>query len=201
MSSFATGLPSSAADTGRSAGGLADAPASDFADADASAPASRCSTRVSTTSEWVEAFTEGWREPRGAEAFIEHFRDILSEDIRLIQPRLPVVSGKRGFEEQFVRPLFRLMPDLRADVEHWAVNGEEALIEITLRGTLGGREVAWRACDRITVRDGLAVERETYFDPAPLLKAIVRAPRAWPAFIRLQIQARIGARTATRRAT
>jgi hypothetical protein len=44
----------------------------------------------------------------------------------------------------------------------------------------------WRACDRITLRDGLAVERESYFDPAPLIAAVAMTPRAWPQFLRLQ---------------
>jgi hypothetical protein len=59
-------------------------------------------------------------------------------------------------------------------------------IELTLRGSLGGRPVAWRVCDRVTLRDGVAVERESYFDPAPLLAAIARTPRAWPTFMRVQ---------------
>jgi hypothetical protein len=47
----------------------------------------------------------------------------------------------------------------------------------TLRGTLGERPVAWRVCDRATFRDGLVVERESYFDPTPLLRAaLTRQP-------------------------
>lgn len=32
----------------------------------------------------------------------------------------------------------------------------------------------------------LAVERESYFDPAPLIAAVATTPRAWPRFLRLQ---------------
>jgi ketosteroid isomerase-like protein len=154
---------------------------------------------VRTPEQWVHAFAEGWRDrseigQRGAEAFIAHFREMLDEDVRLIQPQLGTLVGRRAFEEGFARPLFDLIPDLRADVERWAVNGDDAFIEITLRGTLAGRAVAWRACDRITVRDGVAIERESYLDPAPLLAAIARAPRLWPRFIRLQINARLRTR-------
>jgi ketosteroid isomerase-like protein len=154
---------------------------------------------VRTTQDWVGGFTEGWREPRGAESFIAHFRGMLDEDVRLIQPQLGTIVGRRGFEERFARPLFELIPDLHAEVERWAVNGDSAFIEITLRGTLRGRPIAWRACDRVTVRDGVAIERESYFDPAPLLAAVVRVPRMWPRFIRLQIQARLSATKAKER--
>jgi hypothetical protein len=43
----------------------------------------------------------------------------------------------------------------------------------------------------VTLREGVAVERESYFDPAPLIAAIVRAPRLWPRFVQLQLRARI----------
>ena len=149
---------------------------------------------VRTTEDWVREFTEGWRDPRGADRFIAHFRELLDERVRLIQPQLATVVGRDAFAERFVRPLFALIPDLRADVDRWAVNGEQAFIEITLRGTLGGRRpISWRACDRITVRDGVAVERETYCDPLPLIVATARTPSAWPRFIRFQIQSRVRA--------
>jgi ketosteroid isomerase-like protein len=85
-----------------------------------------------------------------------------------------------------VRPLFTLMPDLRGEVERWAARGEELFIEMTLHGTLGGRLLSWRVCDRITLRDGVAVERESYFDSLPLLAAVVRTPRSWPRYLRVQ---------------
>jgi ketosteroid isomerase-like protein len=144
-----------------------------------------------TTEDWVAAFTEGWRAPRGADGFLAHFSELVDDEIRLVQPQLAPVVGRRAFEQRFVRPLFELIPDLRADVERWAVNGDDAFIEITLRGSLRGRVVEWRACDRVTVRNGVAVERETYFDPTPLLRTIARTPSVWPGFVRLQIKARL----------
>lgn len=135
---------------------------------------------------WVAAFIEGWRAPSGPEAFAAHFRSHLSEDVRLIQPQLPALVGLRAFEEHFVAPLFALIPDIHGVVERWAARGDTVYIELTLRGSLGGRPVAWRVCDRVTLRDGVAVERESYFDPAPLLAAIARTPRAWPTFMRVQ---------------
>jgi hypothetical protein len=40
--------------------------------------------------------------------------------------------------------------------------------------------------DRITLRDGLAIERVAFLDPAPLLRAVLTRPRSWPRFARLQ---------------
>jgi ketosteroid isomerase-like protein len=136
---------------------------------------------------WVAGFIEGWRAPAGPDAFAAHFREMLAPDVRLIQPQLPTVTGRRGFEEQFVRPIFALIPDVRGEVERWAARGETLYIELTLRGTLAARPVSWRVCDRITLRDGLAIERESYFDPGPLIAAVIRTPRAWAPFARLRL--------------
>jgi ketosteroid isomerase-like protein len=135
---------------------------------------------------WVAAFAEGWRAPASADAFADHFRPWFDPHIRLAQPQLPTLVGHRAFRERFARPLFALIPDLHGQVERTAVGADCAYIELTLRGTLGGRPVALRVCDRTTLRDGLVVERESYFDPLPLLRAILTRPRAWPALARIQ---------------
>jgi ketosteroid isomerase-like protein len=104
----------------------------------------------------------------------------------MIQPQLPTLEGHRAFEEEFVKPLFALIPDLHGDVERWGSRGDTLYIELTLRGTLAGRPLSWRVCDRVTLSDGVAIERESYFDPSPLLAVLARTPRAWPAFLRLR---------------
>jgi ketosteroid isomerase-like protein len=151
-------------------------------------------TATDTSAEqWVAGFAEGWRDPSGPEAFAAHFRQLLAPDVRLIQPQMPTVVGHRAFEERFVKPMFEAIPDLHGNVERWAARGGTIYIELTLSGTLAGRALSWRACDRITLRDGMAVERESYFDPTPLITAVARTPRAWPAFLRLRMR-RAGAR-------
>jgi SnoaL-like domain len=142
--------------------------------------------RARTTEEWVAGFVEGWQARGGPDAFAAHFRQLLADDVRLIQPQLPTIVGFDAFERRFVRPLFALIPDLYGDVERWAARDDTLYIELTLRGTLGRRALAWRACDRIALRDGLAVERESYYDPTPLLAALARTPRSWPRFARLR---------------
>lgn len=136
--------------------------------------------------EWVHGFAEGWRDPSGPDAFAAHFRELLAPDVRLIQPQIPTIVGFRAFEEQFVKPVFELIPDLHGAVEQWAARGDALYIELTLRGTLAERPVSWRACDRITLKDGRAIERESYFDPWPLIAAVALTPRAWSRFLRLQ---------------
>jgi ketosteroid isomerase-like protein len=139
--------------------------------------------------EWVAGFTDGWRAPRDAEAFVAHFNPMLSPDVRLIQPQLPTLVGRRAFYEQFAKPLFALIPDVHAEVERWAASGDALYIELTLSGMMAGTPLRWRACDRITLRDGVAVERESYFDPLPLLLAVIKTPRAWPGYLRLRARA------------
>ena len=150
-------------------------------------PVERSESVLPGAETWVAAFTEGWRAPREADAFVAYFRPMLAPDVRLVQPQLPDVTGLDAFESEFVRPLFALIPDIRAEVERWAAQGDVLYIELTLRGTPGGRPISWRACDRVTLRDGLAIERESYFDPGPLLAAVATRPRAWPPFLRLQL--------------
>jgi ketosteroid isomerase-like protein len=136
---------------------------------------------VEATQAWVLSFTEGWRAPASADVFADHFEPWFDPHIRLIQPQLRTLIGHQAFRQRFARPLFALIPDLNGQVERFAIGADCAYIELTLSGTLGGQPVAWRVCDRATLRDGMVVERESYFDPIPLLRAILTRPRAWPA--------------------
>lgn len=146
------------------------------------APARRLSS-----GQWVEQFEVGWRAEHGPDAFADHFCRLLSPDVRLLQPQLPPMRGHAAFRDSFVKPTFALIPDLHGEVERWAANEETIYIELTLRGTIGRRKIAFRACDRLSMRDGIAIERESYFDRGPLLGAVLRSPSAWPRFVRIQL--------------
>jgi ketosteroid isomerase-like protein len=148
-----------------------------------SPPAERASAEALA---WVEAFTEGWRAPTDADSFAGHFDAWIAEDIRLVAPQLPTLVGREAFRERFARPLFELIDGLHATVENWAANGDVVLIEITLRGSVGGRELRLPIVDRVTLRNGVAAERVSFLDPAPLLTAVARAPAAWPTFLKIQ---------------
>jgi hypothetical protein len=136
---------------------------------------------------WVAHFAEGWRAPTDPDSFAAHFERVLDPGIRLIQPQIPDLVGYRAFREGFVKPLFGLIEGMHGTVERWASEGDLIYIELTLRGRLGGKPVEFESCDRITLRDGVAIERKAHVDPIPLLAAIAVRPRAWPAFARYQL--------------
>jgi ketosteroid isomerase-like protein len=148
-----------------------------------SAVAMEAVDRQADAQAWVDGFIEGWRAPAGPEAFYAHFRPMLAPDVRLIQPQLPTAVGHEAFRRRFVEPLFTFMPDVHGEVEDWAARGDTLMIALTLIATVGGRPVRWRVVDRIVLRDGVATMRESYFDPTPLLVAVVTRPRAWPRFV------------------
>jgi ketosteroid isomerase-like protein len=135
---------------------------------------------------WVKMFAAGWASGGPADPFCDHFEPWLDPEVRMIQPQLRPVVGHEGFREEFARPLFELVPDLHGTVEGWAASGDVIYIELRLEGTLGGRGFEMKSCDKITLRDGKAIERVAYLDAAPLLKAVARSPRHWPRFARMQ---------------
>jgi ketosteroid isomerase-like protein len=136
---------------------------------------------------FVRRFEAGWRNPAGAAEAAAHFDALLDPEVRMIQPQLPDLVGRDAARSGFFEPLFTMLPDAHVTVERWAAEGDTLFIEATMRGTAGGKPVAFRVCDRFTLRDGVAVERETYTDPLPLLATIAGRPRAWPAFARYQL--------------
>lgn len=140
-----------------------------------------------TPEQWVAGFAEGWRAPAGPREFAEHFRPLLSDDVRLVQPQLPPLRGHREFAESFVAPTFALIAGLRADVERWVATEETIYAELTLHGRIGRRAISFRACDRISLRDGVCVERESYFDPTAILAAVARSPSTWPRLARARL--------------
>ena len=144
---------------------------------------------------WIASFAEGWHAPAGPDAFAAHFRTLLAPDVQLIQPQLPTLVGHHAFEEGFVQPVFALIPDLRGEVERWATHDDTLYIELTVSGTFGGRPVSWRVCDRVTLHNGVAIERESYFDPTALIAAVLKRPRAWPRFLRLRARQLVNSRT------
>jgi ketosteroid isomerase-like protein len=131
---------------------------------------------------FVADFGSGWAEPE-FEQFVAYFCERFDPAVRLSQPLAPDGVGHEALREQF-RRLFILIPDLSGTVRRWAANENEIFIELELRGTLGRKAVSWTACDLITLRDGLAIERRSFFDPTPLIGATLRRPSAWPRLLR-----------------
>ncbi len=146
------------------------------------------STTSATVEPWVEMFAEGWADPVDADSFCDHFDPHLHPEVRMIQPSMRPIVGRHGFREEFARPLFDLVPDLHGTVENWAADGDIAYIELRLEGTVGRTPFTMHTCDRITLRDGMAIERVAYLDAAPLLKAVALSPGAWPKFLKTQLR-------------
>jgi hypothetical protein len=143
---------------------------------------------TTAAAKWVAMFAEGWANPVDTDAFCDHFHPWLDPQVRMIQPSVRPTVGRKAFREEFARPLFTLVPDLHGTVENWSTTGDLVYIELRLEGTVGKRAFTMHTCDRITLRDGKAVERIAYLDPAPLLKAVALSPRSWPRFARAQVR-------------
>ncbi|PXX07776.1 nuclear transport factor 2 family protein [Mycolicibacterium moriokaense] len=131
-----------------------------------------------TATEFVEFFTAGWElGARDAEDFFRHFGPRMHPDTVLIQPIAAPARGPGALRELF-GPLFKAIPDLTGTLRRWGQTDDGVFIELTLRGHLGSRPVEWTVVDRIILEDGKIRERRSYFDPAPLLKAVALRPRA-----------------------
>jgi ketosteroid isomerase-like protein len=134
---------------------------------------------------FVARFTEFWMAPA-----VERLDTLLAPDARLSAPMIETThgldEGKRAFAELFV-----LILDMTAEVHRWGTTEDGVLIEFTVRGTAGGAPVSWQSVDRFVLdEEGLATERFTYFDSLPLVLALAKRPRAWPAFARGRISRR-----------
>jgi hypothetical protein len=135
--------------------------------------------------DFVRRFEEFWRAPLQGD-----LGTVLAERTRLVAPMARTVKslaeGRRAFAE-----LFEAMPGMTATVHRWGATADGVLIEFTLSGTAGGGPISWDVVDRFVVgEDGLATERVTYFDSAPVALQIARRPRAWPGFLRTRLPRR-----------
>ena len=124
--------------------------------------------------EFVDFFAAGWA--RGATGgFLDHFLPRMDPQVVLEQP-LGGARGHAGMRALF-EPLFKAIPDLRGEVLRWGRTDDGVLVELKLFGTLGGRPIEWTVVDRIVVQDGVCLARRSYFDPLPLMPALLRNPR------------------------
>lgn len=128
-------------------------------------------------------FRAYWRAPS-----VAGLDALLAPDVCLVAPMTPtthtLAEGKRAFAK-----ILDLTPDLSAEVHRWGATEDGLLIEFTLSGTAAGHPVSWPAVDRIVLRDdGLAGERISYFDSAPLILRVARSPRSWPGFLRSRLR-------------
>jgi hypothetical protein len=129
------------------------------------------------SNEFAEQFATGWAGGGPTERFVEHFAPLCTPGVLLIQPLSRPLRGVAGLR-RLAASLFDAMPDLRGEMLRWGPTEDGVIIELALRGTLDGRPLDWVTVDRIVLRDGLMAERRAYFDPTPLLPAMLSRPRA-----------------------
>jgi hypothetical protein len=136
--------------------------------------------------DFARRFADFWSAPAP-----ERLGSILAANVRLVAPMTPTTHSLAEGERAFAR-LFGLVPDLTAEMHGWGATETGVLIEFTLSGSAGGAPISWRAVDRFTIGEGgLATERVSYFDSLPLIGALARRPRAWPAFLRSRAGGRV----------
>lgn len=136
----------------------------------------------SIAAEFVQRFGRTWANPNP-----ERLNDLVHFDIEFTQPLEPVV---RGHEEaaHFWRRIFTLIPDLHGEVLSWGFRTGILYIELRMIGTLGGRRIEWVTLDRIRLEDGKVGQRTAYFNPLPLVRAVITRPRAWSRWLAAQRQ-------------
>jgi ketosteroid isomerase-like protein len=127
---------------------------------------------------FVRRFADAWADPDP-----DRLAALLASDVRLVQPLAPDTVGVDAARAGFAR-LLALLPDLRAEVHGSAAGEDHLFIDFTLSATFGGRRVTWPAVDRFRLRDGLAAERVSYFDPWPLVWVVLTRPRGWRTLVR-----------------
>ena len=132
--------------------------------------------QASSAEELVAWFTEAWRNP-SYESFCRHIVPRLAPDARMVQPLVKPHRGSDAFCRN-IATLLAAVPDVHARVLDWRGDERTVFIEFHLHGTLGGRPLRLHVTDRFTQEDGVVTERVSFFDPAPLLVAALRNPRA-----------------------
>ncbi|WP_088413252.1 nuclear transport factor 2 family protein [Mycobacteroides saopaulense] len=123
--------------------------------------------------EFVARFTDFWTAPS-----VSRIPEILHEDAVLLQPLASPMHGMGAIRREF-EGLFALVPDLRAVVDSWRGDPDELFVSIRLYGHIGARPVEWPAVDRFRLVGDKAAIRISYFDPLPLLPAILYQPAVW----------------------
>lgn len=136
--------------------------------------------------EFVEFFAAGWA--LGARGdFFAHFLPRVHADAVFEQPLARAAHGPDGLRELF-EPLFEAIPDLHGEVVRWGATSDGVIVELDLRGSMGGKPLAWTTLDRIVLEDGLILSRKAHFDPLPLVAQLLGHPiataRLLPALLR-----------------
>jgi len=128
--------------------------------------------------EFAHQFADIWQHPSP-----ERLVALLHPAVVLYQPQLPVIRGKAAARAEFDR-LFRWLPGLNGHVEHYSGANGLVFIEWQMHFPIGRSGVTIRAVDRFLLQDGLGIERVVYFNPLPLVAAVLTHPHVWPGYVK-----------------
>lgn len=95
-----------------------------------------------------------------------------------MQPLAAPMIGIQAAQAEF-RRIWRCLPDLRAQVDHWCGERDLVFIEFRLDARIGSTFIEWPNVNRLALCDGKAIERVTYFDPLAILPTLLRHPSIW----------------------
>lgn len=138
----------------------------------------RETTTPAQAATFVEGFERFWARPDPSA-----LHDLLHPDAHLVQPMMPEMHSAAGYATRLQR-LLAVCPDLSGQLRRWDAVDDGVVIEHSLGATIGGKRVEVDVFDRIRLREGKVVERIAYFDPLPVLRAVVTRPRAWVQLVR-----------------
>jgi hypothetical protein len=98
----------------------------------------------------------------------------------------PDAHGPTEVERMF-RRLFTLLPDLVATPRRSAVHGDIVFIESDCAATLGTKPFSFSVCDRFVIHDDKVLDRRSYSDPGPVVRAVLGRPSSWTRAVRSRI--------------
>ncbi|GAA3049505.1 hypothetical protein GCM10010464_12190 [Pseudonocardia yunnanensis] len=138
----------------------------------------------------VGLFAAGWRQPDP-----HAWDELLADDVDLHQPLMADGVGRVHWQQEFAR-LQAFLPDLRGEIAGWAASDDTIYVDVHCVATAGGLPLQFRALDRLTVTpDGTVTRRDSFFDPTPLVRALLMRPAAWAAWWRSGVAPFAGRRT------
>ena len=134
-----------------------------------------------TTPDWptihertVDIFRTGWESPTP-----EAWDGFIDAHSQMVQPMLRDGVGAEFWHGESARAL-QVMPDLHAEVLSWSGVDEQVFIHLRFHATVGGRPLSWDAVDLLRLReDGGLIRRDSFFDSAPVARALATRPGAW----------------------
>ena len=127
-------------------------------------------TTSSSPAQFVARFERAWTARTTAA-----LATLLHPDVRLVQPLSRPLLGRDAALRSLER-FIALTPNMRITLHRWSADGALLFIEFSFHGSVGRRAIQLNIVDRIELLDGLVRDRTSYFNPAPLVRALLAQP-------------------------